>query len=52
MPLAASCGFKVGTALAWARIEPAAAATVVALLADCAARAGWVMLAAALVGAV
>ena len=52
VPLAASCGLRVGTALAWARAEPAAAATVVALPADCAARAGWVMLAAALDGAV
>ena len=51
VPLAASCGLSVGTVLAWARGEPAAAATVVALLSDCAARAGWVMLAAALVGA-
>ncbi len=50
MPLAASCGLSVGTVLACTRVEPAAA-TVVALLADCAAKAGWVMLAAALVGA-
>ena len=42
---------SVGTVLACDRADPAAAATVVALLADCAARLGWVMLAAALVGA-
>jgi hypothetical protein len=52
VPLAASCGFSVGTALACARAEPAAAAIVVVLLADGAANVGWVMLAAALLGAV
>ena len=51
VPPAASCGLSVGTALACARAALAAGATVVALLTDCAAKAGWVML-AALVAAV
>ena len=52
VPLAASCGFSVGTALVCARAEPAATAIVVALLADGAVIAGCVMFAAALLGAV
>lgn len=46
MPDAASCGLSVGTALAWARAALAEGATVVALLADWAAKVGCVMLAA------
>ena len=42
----------MGTAFACARAELTAGAAVVALLADCAAKAGWVMLAAGLLAAV